>query len=118
METFFTINGAASLIEKDRRTLVAALKSVKPDAREGRQNRYKMRTIFNALMAHELRAVGRSSGGKIVDEHILLARARREKIERENALAAGKLVHIEVVVEALGANHHLRQCSSSHRQAA
>jgi hypothetical protein len=51
------------LLEKDRATLVRALRHVKPDGRERGQPRYSMRTISDALAANEARNNGTSRGG-------------------------------------------------------
>jgi hypothetical protein len=71
---------------------------VKPDAHEKRAPRWKLSSIFNACLAHEMRG---AVPGKIVDEHARLTRARAEKVERENALAEGRLVDVELVGQML-----------------
>jgi phage terminase Nu1 subunit (DNA packaging protein) len=102
MKTLFSVNSAALLIEKDRRTLVAALRGLKPDGFEGRQKRYKLKTLFDALLRHEMRAVGiGGSANKITDEHAALARARRQKVEMELAERAGRLVDAETMGDLL-----------------
>jgi hypothetical protein len=45
----FSVNGAAELLEKDRRTLQRAMRGVKPDAYEGRNPRWRMRSFVDAL---------------------------------------------------------------------
>jgi hypothetical protein len=52
MKTLFSINKAASLLERDRATLVRALRRVKPDGTERGQPRYTMRAIVAALAEH------------------------------------------------------------------
>jgi hypothetical protein len=55
MKSLFSINKAADLLERDRPTLVRALRHVKPDGHQRGQPRYTMRTITDALAAHEAR---------------------------------------------------------------
>jgi len=44
MKTLFSINKAAELLEKDRQTLVRALRHVKPEGHERGQPRYRKRS--------------------------------------------------------------------------
>ena len=94
MQRTYSIHAAAEMLERDRRTLVRALRAVKPDAHEKRAPRWKLSTIFDALLQHEMRG---AAPGRIVDEHARLTRARAEKVERENAIAAGRYVDLELV---------------------
>jgi hypothetical protein len=55
VKNIFSINKAADLLERDRATLVRALRHVEPDGRERGQARYTLRTITDALAAHEAR---------------------------------------------------------------
>jgi hypothetical protein len=98
MQRTYSIYAAAEMLERDRRTLTRALRSVKPDAHEKRAPRWKLSSIFSACLAHEMRG---AVPGKIVDEHARLTRARAEKVERENALAEGRLVDVELVGQML-----------------
>jgi hypothetical protein len=77
MKTLFSINGAADLLERDRATLVRALRHVRPDGHQRGQPRYTLRTITDALAAQEARNNGssrvgpdplRSRLGEIADE--------------------------------------------------
>jgi hypothetical protein len=77
MKNIFSINKAADLLERDRATLVRALRHVKADGTERGQPRYTMRTIIDALAAQEARNNGFSHGepdrlrsrlGEIADE--------------------------------------------------
>jgi hypothetical protein len=45
----FSINGAAEVLERDRRTLVKALRHTPPDGKEGRAARWRLKTIIEAL---------------------------------------------------------------------
>jgi hypothetical protein len=45
----FSINGAAEVLERDRRTITKALRYVKPDKKERGQSRWRLRTILDAL---------------------------------------------------------------------
>jgi hypothetical protein len=101
MQKTYSVYTAAEFFEKDRRTLTRALRDVKPDVVVKRSFRFKASTILNALIAHELKLHGAAAPGKIVHEHARLTRARAEKVERENALAAGRIVDIEIVGQEL-----------------
>jgi hypothetical protein len=77
MKILFSVNKAADLLERDRATLVRALRHIKPDGHERGQARYRLRTITDALAAHEARNNGsshselgrrRSRLGEIADE--------------------------------------------------
>jgi hypothetical protein len=54
----FSVNGAADLLERDRRTIRRALAMVPPDAKQSGNPRWRLRTILDALDAHE-RQTGR-----------------------------------------------------------
>ena len=49
----FSANAASEILEKDRRTIVRALRRTKPDAYEGRHPRWRMKVILDSLAAHE-----------------------------------------------------------------
>lgn len=76
MTNLFSVNKAADLLERDRQTLVRALRHVAPDGSERGQPRYRLKTITEALAAHERRMHGggperaplRSRLGEIADE--------------------------------------------------
>ena len=100
MKNIFSINKAADLLERDRATLVRALRHVKADGTERGQPRYTMRTIIDALAAQEARNNGFSHGepdrlrsrlGEIADEleqtHKELD-AKRELIKAQPTLDA------------------------------
>lgn len=63
MKNLFSINKAADLLERDRATLVRALRHVTPDGHQHGQPRYRMRTITDALAAHEARNNVSTHGG-------------------------------------------------------
>lgn len=71
MKSLFSINKAADLLDRDRATLVRALRHVKPDGTERGQPRYSMRTITDALARNSGSQVGhdplRSRLGEIAD---------------------------------------------------
>jgi hypothetical protein len=58
----FSAFAAAELLERDRQTIVRALRNTPPDGREGEHARWKMSTIVDAMERH-----GRASGGSIGD---------------------------------------------------
>ncbi|BBZ97466.1 hypothetical protein BRDID11004_16220 [Bradyrhizobium diazoefficiens] len=62
----FSINGAADLLEKDRATLVRALRHVPPDEYQGGQPRWRMPTIIDALAT---RPQARREIGKFRDRY-------------------------------------------------
>jgi hypothetical protein len=53
MKNLFSVNKAADLLEKDRQTLVRALRHVKPDGYERGHPRYTLKTITDALAVHQ-----------------------------------------------------------------
>jgi hypothetical protein len=61
---FFTVNGAAEVLERDRRTIARALRDVPPDD-ESKGRRWKLATIVNAMKAREDRS---PSNDKMVAE--------------------------------------------------
>jgi hypothetical protein len=93
MKTSFVTPTGAALLERDRQTVVRALRGTKPDRIEGKRKLYRWKVIFDKMLEHERGTI--EAGKAITDEHRLLAKARREKIERENEVAAGRLLDIE-----------------------
>ena len=77
------------------------------DASEGGRKKYYLRTAIAALIAHERRTAGeRSSAGvtkgsgkidSLASERMKLTRARRKRIEHDNAVAAGKYAEVKLV---------------------
>jgi hypothetical protein len=61
---FFTVNGAAEVLERDRRTIARALRDVPPDD-ESKGRRWKLATIVNAMKGREDRS---PSNDKMVAE--------------------------------------------------
>src|SRR4051794_5191069 len=61
---FFTVNGAAEVLERDRRTIARALRDVPPDD-ESKGHRWKLATIVNAMKGREDRS---PSNDKVVAE--------------------------------------------------
>jgi hypothetical protein len=47
----FSINAAAEVLERDRRTLVKSLRHTPPDGKEGGADRWRLKTIIDALGA-------------------------------------------------------------------
>jgi hypothetical protein len=60
----FSINGAAELLERDRRTITKALRHVKPDAHENRSPRWRLPTILNAMEVTN----NHSRNGQLIDQ--------------------------------------------------
>jgi hypothetical protein len=61
---FFTVNGAAEVLERDRRTIARVLRDVPPDD-ESKGRRWKLATIVNAMKGREDRS---PSNDKVVAE--------------------------------------------------
>jgi hypothetical protein len=57
----FSAFAAAELLERDRQTIVRALRNTPPDGREGEHGRWKMSTIISAMERHS-RAGGSGIG--------------------------------------------------------
>jgi hypothetical protein len=72
----FSVNGAAEVLEKDRRTLVRALRHTKPDAHEGRHPRWRMTTILGALELNAPRPERHVGSGDQLDEECKAAFAK------------------------------------------
>jgi hypothetical protein len=53
MQSTFSINRAAELVERDRRTLKRVLRDVPPDSKENGSGRWRLRTVIDALNKHE-----------------------------------------------------------------
>ncbi|MDA9427128.1 hypothetical protein [Bradyrhizobium sp. CCBAU 53380] len=92
MKSLFSINKAADLLERDRATLVRALRHVAPDGHERGQPRYRMRTIVETVGGSggpEQRPSGhdrlRSRLGEIADE---LERTNKELDAKREVIKA------------------------------
>jgi hypothetical protein len=59
----FSINGASEILERDRRTIVRAMRHVTPDAEERGQPRWRMKTILDALERSGARTEHHVGGG-------------------------------------------------------
>ena len=66
MENLFSINKASGLLERDRQTLVRALRHVPPDGYRGDQPRWRMPTIVAALA---MKPQERREAGKCRDRY-------------------------------------------------
>ena len=99
MKNLFSINKAADLLERDRQTLVRALRHIPAEGHERGQARWRMKTITEALAAQEARNGGlsqagdrlRSRLGEIADELEQTHReldAKRELIKTKPTLEA------------------------------
>jgi hypothetical protein len=66
VQQFFTVNGAAEVLERDRRTIARALRDVPPDDKDAQGRlRWKLATIVNAMKGREDRS---PSNDKVVAE--------------------------------------------------
>ncbi|MET4207715.1 hypothetical protein [Bradyrhizobium sp. LA2.1] len=77
----YSINRAADLLEKDRATLVRALRGVAPDGMQGDWPRYTMRTITDALA---MKPRERRAGAGLIRHSAVLSDLRRA-IEKQLA---------------------------------
>jgi hypothetical protein len=59
----FSINGASEILERDRRTIMRAMRHVTPDAKERGQPRWRMKTILDALERTGARTEHHNEGG-------------------------------------------------------
>jgi hypothetical protein len=57
----FSINAAAEVLERDRRTLVKSLRHTPPDGKEGGAGRWRLKTIIDALAAMQAAPVPRDT---------------------------------------------------------
>jgi len=86
MNNLFSVNRAADLLERDRATLVRALRHVPPDGYERGQPRWRMPTIIDALA---VKPQARRETGKFRDRYSLRSRVlddMRRTFEEEVAL--------------------------------
>ena len=84
MNNLFSVNRAADLLERDRATLVRALRHVPPDGYERGQPRWRMPTIIDALAVKP-----QAETGKFRDRYSLRSRVlddMRRTFEEEVAL--------------------------------
>src|SRR5438445_5324935 len=72
MKTLFSINRAADLLERERQTLVRALRHVPPDGTERGQPRWRMATIVDALA---VKPQARRETGKYIDRYSIRSKA-------------------------------------------
>ena len=111
MKNLFSINKAADLLERDRQTLVRALRHIPAEGHERGQARWRMKTITEALAAQEARNGGlsqagdrlRSRLGEIADELEQTHReldAKRELIKTKPTLEA-KQPHSRAAIQTL-----------------
>jgi phage terminase Nu1 subunit (DNA packaging protein) len=86
----FSINRAADLLERDRQTLVRALRHVPPDAGTPKRPLYRLATVVKELVAHEAKPDGRHGKGdeaRLAAERACLAREQTEAVALKNAAA-------------------------------
>jgi phage terminase Nu1 subunit (DNA packaging protein) len=105
MNKLFSINRAADLLEKDRQTLVRALRHVAPDAGTPSRPLYRLATVVKALIAHETKPDGRHGKGdeaRLAAERARLAREQTEAVALKNAVARGEVVSVAAVKRSAG----------------
>lgn len=87
--------GAATLLEKDRQTIVRALRDVAPDGHErGGEPRWKLSTILKAL---ETPRAGKSQEAGLTEARAELAREQTISISLKNAIARGEVARLSVI---------------------
>jgi phage terminase Nu1 subunit (DNA packaging protein) len=105
MNNLLSINRAADLLEKDRQTLVRALRHVPPDAGTPKRPLYRLATVVKALIAHEAKPDGRRGNGdeaRLAAERAALAREQTEAVALKNAATRGDLIPVAVVKRSAG----------------
>src|SRR6516164_4218264 len=105
MNNLFSINRAADLLEKDRQTLVRALRHVPPDAGTPKRPLYRLATVVNALVAYQTKPDGRHGRGdeaRLAAERARLAREQTEAVALKNAATRGDLIPVAVVKRSAG----------------
>jgi phage terminase Nu1 subunit (DNA packaging protein) len=105
MNNLFSINRAADLLEKDRQTLVRALRHVSPDAGTASRPLYRLSTVVKALIAHETKPDGRHGKGdeaRLAAERARLAREQTEAVALKNAVARGEVIAVAAVKRSAG----------------
>jgi hypothetical protein len=88
------------LLEKDRQTLVRALRHVSPDAGTASRPVYRLATVVNALVAYQTKPDGRRGNGdeaRLAAERARLAREQTEAVALKNAATRGDLIPVSVV---------------------
>jgi phage terminase Nu1 subunit (DNA packaging protein) len=88
----YTANYLAELIGRDRRLVGRLLRNTKPDTHQGKSPRWSVKSLFNAMLAHEQQQAPKSKGSKVADERQLLLREQRIAKQRQNEQANGALV--------------------------
>jgi phage terminase Nu1 subunit (DNA packaging protein) len=86
-----TANYLAELLGRDRRAVARVLRDVKPDARRGKVEQWKVKSLFDAMLAAELQHAPKGKKST-VDERQLLLRQQRIAKQRQNEIEAGTLV--------------------------
>ena len=110
----FSINALAELLEKDRQTIVRALRGTPADATEKRQPRWRMATAVAALERHNRASKGNSGGDgqdpllkslfeKFDKEYNSMRALKTLDARRKASLALGPLIgEIDTVMRAHG----------------
>jgi hypothetical protein len=92
-----TANFLAELIGRDRRLVGRLLRNTKPDAHQGKSPLWSVRSLVDALSAHERQQAPQSKTSKVSDERTLLIREQRLAKRRQNELEDGTLVPADAV---------------------
>jgi phage terminase Nu1 subunit (DNA packaging protein) len=101
MQDHLTAYAASRLLEKDRQTIVRALKDVPPDDQTGSQQRWKLATIVKALEGgSRSSAGGKSQEAGLTEARAELARQQSEAVAFKNAIARGEFVPAAEVLKS------------------
>lgn len=90
----YSAYAASQALEKDRQTIVRALRDVPPDGKAGSQPRWKLATIVKALEAGPRGAGsnGKSQEAGLTEARAELAREQTAAVAMKNAVARGEFV--------------------------
>lgn len=96
----YSAYGASRELEKDRQTIVRALRDVSPDGQEGQQPRWKLTTIINALEGGAKPKGGnttKSQEAGLTEARAELTRQQTAAVALKNAVARGEYVSLSAV---------------------
>lgn len=93
----YSAYGAARELEKDRQTIVRALRDVPPDGSEAGQPRWKLSTIVKALEAPRSSGGSKSQEAGLTEARAELTREQTAAVALKNAIARGEYVRLAII---------------------